>query len=411
MSLPQRRVIKICIASLLVMAVWGLIALRPAPTVPVVRPEIRDVVELVIASGTLRAVRQSEVGTEISGTVAAVKVDEGDIVAVGDVLVTLASDDVVQQLETARRVLATSEAELEQVKRGPQEEEIRKARAEVARAAATRSRTLRDYQRALGLNRQGLLSAADRDAAEAAAREAQASEQAATQALEVLLNQPRSEDVAVAEARVEEARAAIKQIERDLEKRTLRAPLPGLVVRRSVEPGVGVTPGTSLITIADMRHTEIIVETDENNLARLAVGQKALAVSPAYRDMPFEARVSRIGPEIDSARGVVSVRLTPLILPDYARPNMTVDVNIEVARLDKTLAVPLGSVMQEPSGRCYVHLVRDGVILRHDVSLLGKNATHAAIRGLEPDALVVRSGTAVKPGRRVTPSDSVDAHD
>jgi HlyD family secretion protein len=171
---------------------------------------------------------------------------------------------------------------------------------------------------------------------------------------------------------------------------------------RQVEPGQSVTPSQRLLTVADMGRTEIYVETDESNLGKLEVGQRALLISPAYLAEPFEGTLIQIGPEVDYDRGVVGLRITPDSLPEFARPDMTIDVNVEVARLDNALAVPETAVI-ETDVHAYVVVAEDGVARRHEIRILGRSAEYVAVRGLSEDAWVVLRATEVEDGEPIRP--------
>lgn len=334
------------------------------------------------------------------------------------------------QLEAARQRLNRLEA-------GGRQAEIRRAEAELANAQASRELAQQELSRVRSLFNRGAISAAEVDRAQAAFDQARAAERAAREALaltrdpaasediraaraeveaaratyeesvrvarqnlERLLNLPRPEDVRIARARVREAEAAVSAARTELAKRVINAPISGIVTRRDVEPGQAVTPGARLLNIADMSRTEILVETDETNLPNLRVGQPATIIVPAYEDRPFQATVSRVGPEVDPERGVVTVRLQPETLPDYVRPDITVDANIEVRRIPDALAVPITSVVG--IGReTYVLVVRGGVAEREDVTVLARGREWAGVSGISPDDNVVVQGTIVEPGQRV----------
>ncbi|MCE7871874.1 biotin/lipoyl-binding protein, partial [bacterium CPR1] len=102
--------------------------LRPAPTVDVVLPREREVVELILASGRLRAVRQSQLGSSVSGSVARVLVEEGDQVRKGQLLIELDDGDILAQRDQARHAVETASSELARVERGAQPEELARAR-------------------------------------------------------------------------------------------------------------------------------------------------------------------------------------------------------------------------------------------------------------------------------------------
>src|SRR5690606_21066338 len=139
--------------------------------------------------------------------------------------------------------------------------------------------------------------------------------------------------VAEAEARLSSARVALADA-------SLRAPADGLVVRRLVDPGAVVAPGAPLLVFVADGATRLVVEPDESNLALLEVGQRALASADAFPDRAFPARLSWIAPAVDPARGTVEVRLEVPRPPAYLRADMTVSVEIEVARVDDGLTVP-----------------------------------------------------------------------
>ncbi|NLI46600.1 MAG: efflux RND transporter periplasmic adaptor subunit [Acidobacteria bacterium] len=370
--------------------------------VETVRPAEREVVELVIASGTLRAKRQSPIGSEVTGVIESVFVEDGDRVAAGASLVQLRRDDARQRLEQSRQAAQTAAAELALVRRGTTPEELARADAELDRATAARLQAERDFARRRALFDDQVVAQADLDLAASTRDQAAAAEAAARETLADLRARPRPEDLQVAEARLREAETAVLVAKQDLERRTIRAPLPGLVIRRSAEPGQSVTPGNALLELADLRVTEIYVETDENNLDRLRTGQRATVLAPAFRDQPFAATLAQIGPEVDSSRGVVGLRFTPDRLPDFVRPDMTVDVSVEVARLPRALSLPATALLQR-DGRWHVLVVTGDTVREQPVRVLARGTEWIAVTGVPSDAAVLVRGTEAAAGDTVRP--------
>ncbi|MBN1458288.1 MAG: efflux RND transporter periplasmic adaptor subunit [Armatimonadetes bacterium] len=475
--LGSKRRRMVLVAGVVVIAgTFGWQLTRRPKAVHVVSPERREVVEFVIASGKLRAVRQSDVGAELSGIVDEVTVDEGDVVTAGVVLITLERRDAERQVEQARLAAETADAELERVQsgsleediaraqaqleladnvgrarterafqrlrdlqRGGREEERQRAEAALAEAAAIREQAGRDVKRAQQLVAEGAISQEQADRIETDLERAIAAEQRALQDLALarepaspeeiaaaeadltaaqadwqgsvavaretlkgLRSQPRPEEVRVAEARLREAENALRLAEENLSKRIVRAPITGLITFRQVEPGQSVTPSQRLLTVADMGRTEVYVETDENNLGKLSTSQRAVLISPAYLDEPFEGTLTQIGPEVDYDRGVVGLRITPESLPEFARPDMTVDVNVEVARLGDALAVPETALI-ETDVHSYVMVAEDGVARRREVRILGRSTEYVAVKGISEDARVVLRATEVEDDQSIRP--------
>jgi HlyD family secretion protein len=340
---------------------------RPRP-VAVVQPVIRDVVEVVVASGKLRAVRQSQVGAELAGVVDTLTVREGDTVKQGQVLGRLRLGETDARLAGAQAALRAAETNLQ-----GEESQLVNARQETRRLRELAARKL--------------IPAKDLTDAEAAERFQVAKTESAR-------------------ARLQEARAELQQVLPEFGKREVRAPFDGVVIQRLVEPGQAVTTSTSWFTVAEMSLTEIYVETDENNLGRLRVGQPAIAVAPAFPDQPFAARLTQVGPNVDSDRGVVGLRLVAEELPPFILPNMTVDVNIEVRRTSGGTALPASAVATQ--GPPSVMMVVDGRTVRQPVKVVGRNPEWVAVEGLPADATVLRVIAGAREGQRVRPAPEGD---
>lgn len=349
--------------ALVLAATLGIRSIRPDEAV-VVTPVQRDVVELVVASGRIRAIRESVVGAESAGIVESVGVAEGDSVKAGQLLGRLRPGETDARL--AQSLASTRAAET--TLRG--EESLLEA-------------AQRELKRARELAERRLVPIAELDDAESAER----------------LQRAKTES---ARARLEEAQAEVARVRPEFGKREVRAPFDGVVIERLVQPGTAVTSSTGWFAIAEMSATEIYVETDENNLGRLEVGQSAIAVAPAYPDKPFEAQLTQVGPNVDSERGVVGLRLRARSLPPFILPNMTIDVNIDVRRVDGGLALPASAVSLR--GPPHVLELTDGDRLQlREVTILGRNPEWVAVQGLEAGVRVLREVGAAVPGARVRP--------
>jgi HlyD family secretion protein len=363
MTPSQKRRLTIAGAGLAVAAALVIFLMRP-DAAAVVTPVRRDVIEVVVASGKLRAVRQGMVGAESAGLVESVEVTEGDAVKSGQLLGRLRLGETDARLAGALAALRAAQTNL---------------RGEESQLESD----VRELRRARELAERKLVPVAELDAAEAAERVQRSKAEAAR-------------------ARLEEAQAEVDKIRPEFGKREVRAPFDGVVIERMVEPGTSVLASTGWFSIAEMSTTEIYVETDENNLGRLEVGQPAIAVAPAYADKPFRARLTQVGPNVDSERGVVGLRLIAEDLPPFALPNMTIDVNIEVQRTDDATALPASAVSMR--GPPHVLAVGAGGRLeRKMISVLGKNPEWVAVKGLDEGTQVLQNVRGGTPGQRVRP--------
>lgn len=328
---------------------------RPA-TAEVIAPVVQDVVDLVVVSGRLRAVREAAVGVEVSGMVEEALVREGDQVSAGQPLLRVGLIDFEAQMQQALARRDTQAAEVEV-------------------AALSALQADKDLRRAQELARAGVNSPAELEAASSLAARLKATETAAR-------------------ARLVEDQSSVQLLERQLEKRTVRAPFAGVITRRAVEPGQSVGPGTALYLVAEMTETEIYAETDENNVGRLRAGQPATVIAPAFRDQPFKARLAQVGPRVEWDRGVVGVRLKPDMLPAFVLPNMTVDVNVEVGRHPQAITLPPSAVLRARDGT-FALVVRGDRFERVALKVLGENPTAIAVTGVTAGDRVARQAARV----------------
>ena len=340
----------------------------------------------LVITGRVRAPARARIGASVTGTVRDVRAREGDHVARGALLLALDDAPAAAALAQARAVLATAEA---------------RARAVADQAALTASQAERDLSRARSLFAQGAISARDLELAEHTAVVARSE-------LDVAQVRTRADGTAPpALAEIARARAAVAAAAAQLALTRVTAPAGATVLMRDAEPGDLVVPGRVLFDLALDGATELVAYPREENLAELELGARAVASADAFPTRAFEARVELLAPVIDPGQGTVEIRLAVPEPPSYLRADMTVSINIEVARRDTALVVPLDRVGNAGEAAPWVVVERDGRAERRSVRL-----------GLQGDGAVeilagVREGervlpATIAPGKRVRVRDARD---
>ncbi len=137
------------------------------------------------------------------------------------------------------------------------------------------------------------------DVAQAECQVAQAAVTQAQAQLDLLQAGATQEQVAVFQAQVEQARSALRTLEVQLEKMTLKAPRYGLVVERMVHVGEMAAPGASLLTVADLNEVKLTIYIPEDEIGRVRVGQQVEVTVDSYPDEVFVGRVSYIASEAE----------------------------------------------------------------------------------------------------------------
>ena len=361
----RRRWVIVAGVVLLVIAVAAWLALRggkdaeapapagdQAPSVTVVVPGSQAVARTVAATGSLAAKREMPVGVAgEGGMVSRVLVEPGQWVKAGQVLATIdrsvqtqTADSLASQINVARADLTLAQAELE------------RAQSLVDRGFISKA----DVQRRI----------ATRDAAAARLRVTQAT---------------------LSEQRARNARLDI------------RAPSPGLVLTRGVEPGQIVSSATGvLFRMAANGEMEMRAQLSEADLQAIHVGSSA-QVTPVGEKRSFAGRVWQLSPVIDpqSRQGIARIQLS---YDPALRPGGFASATI-IAGDARQPELPQSALLSDSRGN-YVYIVdAENRVRRRDVTLGSVSDDKVAIAGglTGNERVVQAAGAFLNPGQLVKP--------
>jgi HlyD family secretion protein len=356
-----------------------------------------EIVQTIVASGRVESPSHVDLGSQITGTVASVFVSEGDRVHTGDRLIALNDLDLKAAVDQAQATAREAEAKLASLANFT----LPSAQQALVQARATQLNAQLQLDRMLQLSRRNIAS---RSALEEAQRVHDiADTQVRSAELLVESVMPGGSNAMMASAALEQARAALRAAEARIQFTQIIAPTDGVVIVRNVEPGMVVQPGKSLILLALKGEKRLLVQVDERNLSLIHLGQPALASADAYPAERFKAVLSFINPSIDAQRGSVEVKLLVPRPPVYLKEDMTVSVDIEVARRKDALVLPLDAVRDGASANPHVLLVVDGRIQEQSVKLGAHGQVSVEIlSGVnEGDQVISATDTAITTGQRV----------
>jgi HlyD family secretion protein len=388
----------------------------PAPRFRTAKVDRGPLVATVSATGALAAVTTVQVGSQVSGQVKDVLADFNSPVRRGQLIARLDPDvfqakvnaatadlenvqaQVLNQranlekvradVENARAALATAEANVERVRADVENARavIATAQANVARDTATANNARLELERRVDLFRNGLISQSERDqaqttfdtaraqleAAQAQARAGQATLRSAQAQLLATQSQARAATAQVAsaeaarsvaeaqlkaaEASVRQKRATLEQARLDLEHTEIRAPVDGVVVSRTVEPGQTVAASLqapTLFTIAqDLTRMQVEAAVDEADVGRLREGMPATFTVDAFPGRTFRGEIAQIRKAAQVVQNVVTYT-TVIVVPNPDRtllPGMTANVRVQVDRREDAVRVPNAALRFRPPG-------------------------------------------------------------
>lgn len=244
--------------------------------------------EAVVADGTVLPVERAELPFATAGRVVAVLVNEGDAVVAGEPLVALVDDSFRAALAAAEADMAVAQAGVTQAEAGVEAAEAAVAKAEAARDGLSDGSA--DWR----------VDAADADVAltQAQLRAAQAGESGAG-------------------ARLDAARATVRQAQAALDESTLVAPFAGTVTSVDVRVGDLVGPSLVAVRVADLTAWEIVTtDLDEASVALLTDGAPVEVTFDALPGLTVSGSVTRVGLLGRSYQGTTVYPIT--VVPDSA---------------------------------------------------------------------------------------------
>ena len=241
-------------------------------------------------------IRQVSLGFRVSGRLAELHADEGDVVKTGTVLAKLDAAPYEFAVRSGEADVAALQATLDKLKAGPRPTEIAQARAAYDESIADLRNANLAYDRARQLRPQGTISEASLDQATAARAMAAARSDSANEALKLLLEGSRVEDIAVAAAQLKAAQATLASARTSLDDTELRAPNDGVILSRVRENGAIVSPADTVFVLSLTEPVWVRTYVAEPDLGRIHPGMKVAVTSDTAPDKPYEGTIGFISP-------------------------------------------------------------------------------------------------------------------
>ena len=294
------------------------VASVPIPIAPVER---RDIVVDASATGAVEPINVVEVKSKASGQITQMPVETGTLVKPGDLIVQVDTRDVKNQYDQSLADVRAAEAKLQ-----------------VSEAQKKRSDDLFEGR---------IITAQEHE----------------TAAL----------DYATSQAALVRARTNLDLAQQRLEDATVRAPISGTVIEKTVSLGQVITSatsafggGTTLIKMADLNQVRVRALVSEADIGAIQSGMNATVTVDAYPDRPFRGSVEKIEPQavVQQSVTMFPVLITISNVEGLLKPGMNGEVSILIERRDNVLAVPNDAIRN-----------------------LRESATAATALGLNPDSV------------------------
>ena len=384
------------------------------------RPEVETCGSLVYSS-------KADVHSPVEGRIEAVHVEEGDRVARGTLLASVATEALLLSLERAQSAVTTREADLRvaeaRLQEGRREVEARLFRLRMAEAEIEMRRAEHRNLSSICANKRILFHAGGVPAGELEAMETRLI--TAGIAVELAEIDLQRQSVGFREADIREAgleaprdgkdflsllvglntrtleaercaaRAELDAALTDLRRARLllseaqiRSPVEGIVGRRGVEPGDSITGGSPLFSIFSVETLHAVVDIGEKDLPRVAPGMTVEAFVGSFP--PLTGQIGLVAPFVNPATKSAEVRIRVSNPSGRLRPGMFVRVTIPTGEAVRRLRIPASALVEEREGGYSALVLRNSRVFRTGVESPGPEGGFAFIdKGLSPGDLVV----------------------
>jgi len=312
-----------------------------------------DLAKSVVATGKVTPITKVEVKSKASGIVKRLYVEAGDKVKTGQLLAQLDKVEIEAQVEQSRAALQSAVA-------NETAAEADYERAKVDAEGVDIPTLKRAYDRAQGMAKDGVVSAAQMDDAQRA-YEMAVNKQGVAKAQVTVLK------AKIAQSKADQARdqANLKQLEEQLSYTDIVSPLDGVVLSRDVEMGDAVSSilvlgsgATLVMTLGDTSEVYVKGKVDESDIGKVYLGQPARIKVESFKDKTFQGKVTRISPmgvEKDNVT-TFEVRVSINNPGGELKAEMTANAEIILEEHKNVLQIPEGSILYDKDKKASVEI-------------------------------------------------------
>jgi membrane fusion protein (multidrug efflux system) len=276
--------------------------------------ETKQLARSVDGSGTIRPHRTVKVSAEIPGQVVSIAVDEGFAVAAGDLLARINDTDIRLRLEEARAAAS-------------------KERVDLAR---------QEYERMQSLLEEKVVSRA-------------------------MVDQAQSQYLTL-DAAYKSARAKIRQLQEQLRKADITAPISGRVAKRLVNQGEYLAPGAPVVVIENMEDVLVVLEVPDRDIVKVQLGQTVEATTDAFPGRVFRGVVDSSATAANPVTSTFEVEARIGNRDGSLRSGMIASLRILLEQ-SRAMVIPAEALIGSEEAQTAVFVVADGLARRRSVVL------------------------------------------
>jgi len=351
--------------------------------------------EKIIRTGDIAPNAQVTIFSKVQGWVGKINVREGDLVKTGQVLVTLDSREAEAAVAQAQASLEAGRARLKQVQATSEEtvqSQIQQTKANMELAQA-------DLKRAQELQEKNFIARQQLDEARMKYNVAKANYDLA---LNSIRQKTWENDIALAEAQVNQAKATLELNKAQLANLIILSPMNGGITKRYVDPGTMVKDTTPILTLMDFTEMKMVVNVIEREFIYLQKGQPVKITVTAFPDRVFTGRIEVITPALELQSRTAEIQIS-IPNPDFVlKPGMFGRAEVILRSNPQAVLVPIQSLFTEVD-KDFVFVLKENKTFRRAVRKgVVRDTVVEILQGVSPGEQVVTAGQlSLKDGTQV----------
>ena len=312
-----------------------------------------DLAKSVVATGKVTPITKVEIKSKASGIVKKLLVEYGDTVKKGQLLAQLDKIEIEAQVEQSQAALQAAQASLESSRADYE-------RAKVDAEGPDVPLLQREYQRAVEMAKDGVVSQSALDDADKNYKMALNKQNVAKAQTTVLRAK-----IAQSQAEMARDQANLKQLEEQLSYTDIISPIDGIVLSRDVEMGDAVSSilvlgsaATLVMTLGDTSQVYVKGKVDESDIGKVYLGQPARIKVESFKDKTFNGVVTKISPmgvEKDNVT-TFEVRVSINNPGGELKAEMTANAEIILEEHKNVLQIPEGAILYDKDKKASVEV-------------------------------------------------------
>lgn len=371
----------------------------PVRTALVEKGEVNSFLKV---TGVVEANETVRVTSEIMGQAKEVKVQDGEEVNKGDILVVLGDEQIKIQVAQAQATLDSIQASYNKIKLGARPQEIKQAESAVLQAKINRDSAEENYLRMKKLSSEKAISEQQYEQAKNQYEIADVQYQSAQESFKLVIEGAAEEDIKSVEAQVRQTKAALDMAKYQLKNTQISAPISGKVTSITVSTGEMVSPSVPLLSIIDVSRVFVKVGISEKDISKIKEGQTVDLEIDAFPEEKFQGEIVSKGVAVNQISKTLEVKIE-ILQPEvdipvgvFARGNILVKTNQDA------LIISSSALVRKKDG-IYVYVIEEGIARQKEVVLGIIQAKRVEIlEGLsEEEEIVVLGNQELEDGLKV----------